>query len=36
VKKIMDLHGGAIDIRNNPLGGVLVTLILKAEPEKKL
>jgi len=34
VKKIMDLHGGAIDIRNHPLGGVVVTLILKAEPEK--
>jgi signal transduction histidine kinase len=34
VKKIMGLHGGAIDIRNHPLGGVVVTLILKAEPEK--
>jgi PAS domain S-box-containing protein len=30
VKKIIDLHGGAIDIRNSPLGGVLVTLMLKA------
>jgi two-component system NtrC family sensor kinase len=36
VKKIMDLHGGAIDVRNNPLGGVLATLILKAELEKRL
>jgi two-component system NtrC family sensor kinase len=33
VKKIMDLHGGAIDIRNHPAGGVIVTLVLKAEPE---
>jgi PAS domain S-box-containing protein len=32
VKKIMDLHGGAIDIRNAALGGVVVTLILKAAP----
>ena len=36
VKKIIDLHGGAIDIRNAPLGGVLVTLVLKTEPEAKL
>ena len=36
VKKIIDLHGGAIDIRNAPLGGVVVTLVLKAEPEAKL
>jgi PAS domain S-box-containing protein len=36
VKKIIDLHGGAIDIRNAPLGGVLVTLVLRAEPEAKL
>jgi two-component system, NtrC family, sensor kinase len=33
VKKIMDLHGAAIDLRNAPLGGALVTLIFKAEPE---
>jgi len=33
VKKIMDLHGGGIDIRNHPAGGVIVTLVLKAEPE---
>ncbi len=35
VKKIMDLHNAAIDIRNNPLGGVLVTLFFKAEPDEK-
>jgi len=34
VKKIMDLHGGAIDIRNAPLGGVVVTLMLRAAPEQ--
>ncbi len=31
VKKIVDLHGGAIGIRNAPGGGVLVTMVLKAE-----
>jgi PAS domain S-box-containing protein len=31
VKKIMDLHGGAIGIRNAPPGGVRVTLILKLD-----
>jgi signal transduction histidine kinase len=36
VKKIMDLHGAAIDIRNAPLGGVVVTLVLKAEPDAKV
>jgi PAS domain S-box-containing protein len=36
VKKIMDLHGGSIDIRNSPLAGVVVTLMLRAEPEKTL
>jgi signal transduction histidine kinase len=30
VKTIIDLHGGAIDIRNGPLGGVVVTLMLRA------
>jgi PAS domain S-box-containing protein len=35
VKKIMDLHGAAIDIRNAPLGGVLVVLVFKAEPGEK-
>ena len=35
VKKIMDLHGAAIDIRNAPLGGALVTLVFKAVPEEK-
>jgi signal transduction histidine kinase len=35
VKKIMDLHGAAIDIRNAPLGGALVTLIFKTEPLEK-
>ena len=29
VKKIVDLHGGAIEIRNAPPGGALVTMILK-------
>jgi signal transduction histidine kinase len=36
VKKIIDLHGAAIDIRNNPLGGVLATLMLRAAPDKAL
>jgi PAS domain S-box-containing protein len=36
VKKIMDLHGGAIDIRNAPLGGVVVTLLFAAEPGSTL
>jgi signal transduction histidine kinase len=31
VKKIVDLHGGAIDIRNAPPGGVRVTLALKLD-----
>ena len=34
VKKIIELHGGAIDIRNHALGGVVVSIMLKAEPEK--
>lgn len=36
VKKIIDLHGGAIDIQNAPPGGVVVTVVLRAEPEAKL
>ena len=36
VKKIMELHGGAIDIRNAPNRGVVVSLIFKTEPDKKL
>jgi len=36
VKKIMDFHGGAIDIRNHPLGGVAVTLLLRADLKEKL
>jgi PAS domain S-box-containing protein len=36
VKKIMDLHGAAIDIQNVPPGGVLVTLVFKAEAEETL
>jgi PAS domain S-box-containing protein len=36
VKKIVDMHGGAIDIRNAPQGGVVATLMLKAEREEKL
>jgi PAS domain S-box-containing protein len=35
VKKIMDLHNAGIEFRNNPLGGMLVTLIFKAEPDEK-
>jgi PAS domain S-box-containing protein len=31
VKKIVDLHGGAIGIRNAPPGGVRVTLVLKLD-----
>jgi PAS domain S-box-containing protein len=34
VRKIMDLHGGAIDIRNRPLGGVVVTLLFSADLEE--
>jgi PAS domain S-box-containing protein len=34
VRKIMDLHGGAIDIRNRPLGGVVVTLLFRANLEE--
>jgi PAS domain S-box-containing protein len=30
VKRIVDLHGGAIDVANAAPGGVLVTLVLKA------
>jgi two-component system cell cycle sensor histidine kinase/response regulator CckA len=29
VKKIIGLHGGAIDVRNAPEGGVVVTLALR-------
>jgi PAS domain S-box-containing protein len=36
VKKIVDLHGGAIDIQNASPVGVVVTLVLKAEPEETL
>jgi PAS domain S-box-containing protein len=36
VKKIVDLHGGGIDIQNVASGGVLVTLVLKTEPEETL
>jgi len=31
VRKIMDFHGGAIEVRNGPLGGGLVTLLLRAD-----
>jgi len=33
VKKIVDFHGGGVDIRNAAQGGVVVTLVFKAEPE---
>jgi len=33
VKKIVDFHGGGVEIQNAPLGGVVVTLVLRAEPE---
>jgi PAS domain S-box-containing protein len=33
-KKIVDLHGGAIDIRNAPQRGAVVTLVLKAKQEE--
>jgi len=36
VKKIIDLHGGAIDVSNAPAGGVLVTLFFKAQSTEKL
>jgi PAS domain S-box-containing protein len=35
-KKIMDFHGAAIHIRNHPLGGVVATLLFRAEPEERL
>jgi PAS domain S-box-containing protein len=34
VKNIVDLHGGAIGVRNAPEGGVRVTVVLKAEPRQ--
>lgn len=35
VKRIVDLHGGAIEIRNAPEGGVRATVVLKAaKPER--
>jgi len=33
VRKIIDLHGGGIEIRNAPGGGALVTVVLKARKE---
>jgi PAS domain S-box-containing protein len=33
VKKIVDFHGGGVDIRNAAPGGVVVTLVLRAESE---
>jgi PAS domain S-box-containing protein len=33
VKKIVDFHGGGVDIRNAAEGGAVVTLVLKAEPD---
>jgi PAS domain S-box-containing protein len=36
VKKIVDFHEGSIDIQNANPNGVLVTLILKAEPDETL
>ncbi|HVM49574.1 MAG TPA: PAS domain S-box protein [Candidatus Acidoferrum sp.] len=34
VKKIVDLHGGAIDIRNAPQRGAIVTLVLRTRKDK--
>lgn len=34
-RKIVDLHGGAIDIKNSPAGGARVTVVFKAEPLEK-
>ena len=36
VKKIIDLHGGAIDLQNTQPGGVAVTLMLRTVPEKSV
>jgi len=36
VKNILDLHGGSIDIQNSAAGGVVVILVLRAEPEERL
>jgi signal transduction histidine kinase len=35
VRKIMDFHEGAIEVRNSPRGGALVTLILRAASSRK-
>ena len=29
-KKIIELHGGTIDIRNSPAGGAILSITLKA------
>jgi PAS domain S-box-containing protein len=34
VKKIVDLHGGGIEVDNAPERGVVVTLVLRADPEE--
>ena len=36
VKKIVDMHGGAIHIRNAPQGGVVAELMLRSEREERL
>jgi PAS domain S-box-containing protein len=36
VKKIVDMHGGAIHIRNAPQGGVVAELMLRSELEERL
>jgi signal transduction histidine kinase len=33
VKKIVDFHGGGVDIQNAAQGGAVVSLVLKAEPD---
>jgi len=36
IKKIVDLHCGAIEIKNLPQGGALATVVLRVEPQNNL